>query len=42
MEEFFKYLPEWLTPSRASYGNPNNTYSNTYRHEGAAQVVYLD
>lgn len=30
MEEFFKHISDWLVPSRASYGNPRNTYSNSY------------
>jgi len=30
MEEFFKHITDWLIPSRASYGNPRNTYSNSY------------
>jgi len=31
MEEFFKRITEWLIPSRATYGNPRNTYSNMYQ-----------
>jgi len=27
MEEFFKIITDWLIPKRATYGNPENTYS---------------
>jgi len=30
MEEFFQRITEWLCPKRATYGNPNNTYSYMY------------
>lgn len=30
IEEFFIKLEEWLTPARASYANPANTYSNIF------------
>jgi len=30
MEEFFQKITEWLCPQRATYGNPNNTYSYMY------------
>lgn len=30
IEEFFKVIEEWLNPTRASYANPRNTYSNIY------------
>merc|ERR1712112_460710 len=30
MEEFFQKITEWLCPKRATYGNPNNTYSYMY------------
>jgi len=30
MQEFFKYLQELLAPRRATYGNPENTYSASF------------
>lgn len=30
IEEFFKKIEEWLIPTKASYANPQNTYSNIY------------
>jgi len=30
MEEFFLDIKEWLVPSKATYGNPRNTYSYMY------------
>jgi endonuclease/exonuclease/phosphatase family metal-dependent hydrolase len=30
IDEFFKKIALWLNPKRATYGNPNNTYSNNY------------
>ncbi len=41
MEEFFKHIPDWLTPSRASYGNPRNTYSNNYRQRTQALRIFF-
>jgi len=31
IEEFFKKIEDWLTPKRASYANPQNTYSHMYK-----------
>lgn len=31
IEEFFKKIEEWLKPNRASYANPQNTYSYIYK-----------
>lgn len=31
MEEFFMDIKEWLVPSKATYGNPRNTYSSGYQ-----------
>lgn len=31
MEEFFLDIKEWLIPSKSTYGNPRNTYSNMYQ-----------
>jgi len=30
MEDFFQRIANWLIPTRATYGNPRNTYSNSY------------
>eukprot|EP00092_Neocalanus_flemingeri_P026367 GFUD01028583.1.p1 GENE.GFUD01028583.1~~GFUD01028583.1.p1 ORF type:complete len:338 (-),score=73.61 GFUD01028583.1:163-1176(-) len=30
IEDFFKTIETWLVPSRATYGNPANTYSSKY------------
>jgi len=31
IEEFFKNIEEWLIPRRATYANPQNTYSSQYK-----------
>ena len=31
MEEFWRDIREWLVPSKATYGNPGNTYSSQYQ-----------
>ena len=30
IEEFFLDIKSWLSPNRATYGNPRNSYSNMY------------
>jgi len=30
IDDFFKTIETWLVPSRATYGNPSNTYSRQY------------
>merc|ERR1712080_543926 len=31
IEEFFKHIEDWLIPKKASYANPQNTYSHMYK-----------
>jgi len=31
IEEFFHKIEDWLTPKKASYANPSNTYSNKFK-----------
>jgi len=31
IEEFFHKIEDWLTPKKASYANPSNTYSHIYK-----------